>query len=407
MFERIFFAAVLLVCCTLRAAPAGAEISQGVIRVGLMTDMESVYADLGGQGAATAARMAIEDAGGSIDGKPIELVIGDHKNKADVARGIAQEWLDTLRVDVIADVLATPTAFAVQALTRDRNVVVFYNTVVATELTGRLCAPNSVHWMYDGYSQVRVAGSAITRRAADWYMISVDNAFGTGVEKLLGEAIADSGGRVLGAVRHPLGTEEYMSYLSKADASGAKVIAINSAGDDLAATIRQSFNLHSVSKGERIIAPVATATITTTHKLGLPLGQGLQFSSSFYWNLDAETRAFAERFFRRTGSMPNEPQAGIYSSLTHYFKAVKAAKTDNAAAVMKKMRELPIRDPVVRNASIREDGRMIHDMYLVRVKRPTESQRPWDYYEVLDTIPGSKAFMPLEKSECPLLRKAS
>jgi branched-chain amino acid transport system substrate-binding protein len=386
--------------------PAAGQISNGVIRVGLMTDLESVYADLGGSLAVAAAKLAIEDAGGKINGKPIELVVGDHQNKAEVAQQIATEWLDKLHVDVFADVLGTPPALAVQNLTRNRNVVVFYNTVVTSELTNKLCAANSVHWMYDAHSQVRVAGTAITRRKADtWFMVSVDNAFGINMEELLGEIVTESGGKVLGKTRHPLGTEEFITYLGRADESGAKVIAINSAGADLAAAIRQSFNLRSVSRGEKIVAPVGTATITTTHKLGLPLGQGIQFASSYYWNLDAETRTFGQRFFKRTGAMPNEPQAGIYSALTHYFKAVKAANSDDAATVMAKMRELPIRDSVVRNARIREDGRMIHDMYLVQVKRPAESRGPWDYYHVLDVVPGSQAFLPLEKSTCPLVRK--
>ncbi|MGE5384993.1 MAG: ABC transporter substrate-binding protein, partial [Betaproteobacteria bacterium] len=235
MLRRIFL--IALISATF-SAQAIAEISNGVVRVGLLTDMESVYSDLGGPLAVAAARMAIEDAGGSINGKPIELLVGDHKNKAEVAHQIATEWLDTLHVDVFADVLGTPPALAVQNLARNRNVVVFYNTVVTSEITNKLCAANSVHWMYDAYSQVRVAGTAITRRKADtWYMVSVDNAFGINMENLLGEIVAESGGRVLGATRHPLGTQEFITYLGKADASGAKVIAINSAGDDLAATI--------------------------------------------------------------------------------------------------------------------------------------------------------------------------
>ncbi len=403
MLRRIFFIALALATFS---ASAFAEFSNGVVRVGLMTDMESVYADLGGPLAVAAARMAIEDAGGNINGKPIELIVGDHKNKPEIARQIATEWLDKLQVDVFADVLGTPPALAVQNLARDRNVVVFYNTVVTSELTNKLCAANSVHWMYDAHSQVRVAGTAITRRKADtWYMVSVDNAFGVNMESLLGEIVAESGGRVLGATRHPLGTEEFITYLGRADASGAKVIAINSAGDDLAAAIRQSFNLRSVSMGEKIVAPVGTATITTTHKLGLPLGQGIQFASSYYWNLDTKTRAFAQRFFKRTGAMPNEPQAGIYSALTHYFHAAKAANSDDAQTIMKKMREMPIQDPIVRNGRIREDGRMVHDMYLVQVKRPDESRGPWDYYHVLDVVPGNQAFLPLENSTCPLLKK--
>lgn len=385
---------------------AASAFSNNAIRIGLLTDMSGPYAALGGDNAVTAARMAIEDAGGKIAGRPIELLIGDHRNSPEQAAQIASDWLDKLGIDVFADVLGSPPALAVQRLTRDRRVIVFYNTVVSNELTNQLCAGNSLHWMYDAYSQVNVAGSAIARRqSADWYMISVDNAFGLQLEKLLADAVHSNGGRVLGASRHALGSEEFFSLLSRADASGARVIAINSAGEDLAAAIRQAFNLHSVSRGEKIVAPIATATITTTHKLGLPLGQGMQFTSSYYWDLDDESRAFARRFFLRTGQMPNEPQAGIYSALTHYLKAVKATGSDDPERVMQRMRQIPIRDPIVRNASIRADGRMVHDMYLVRVKRPAESKGAWDYYEILETIPGEKAFQPLEKSECPLLKK--
>ncbi|MFC5301340.1 ABC transporter substrate-binding protein [Azospira restricta] len=392
----------LLLC----GGPVRAEISDGEIRVGALLDLKSTYAHIAGQGSVVAAQMAIEDMGGSIGGRPIRLVVADHRNDVGETMRVARDWLEKEGIDVIADVLGSPQAHAVQEINRERGdggAVVFYNGVMSSDLTGRRCAPLGIHWMYDGHAFNTVLGRELTEAGARrWYFVTVDNAFGHNVEASLSAIVRDNGGTVVGAVRHEFGEREIFPKLRQAALSGAEVIALVNAGQDMIQSVRRSYDLLRVSKGETMLAAVATA-LNDVHLMKPQLAQGLRLSHSFYWNMDAEARTWSQRFFARTGAMPSDLQAGVYSALTHYFKAVQATGSDHGPTVVKKMRELPIRDPIVRNARLREDGRMVHDVFLLRVKAPGEVKEPWDYLEILRRVPGDRAFRPLADGGCPLV----
>lgn len=397
---RRLFLAALLACAT---HPVRAEVSDDEIRVGILVDMKSTYAHIAGAGSVVAAQMAIEDVGGRVAGRPIRLVHADHANSVERVSAIARRWLYEEGIDVIADVVGSPLALAVQEINRRRGAVIFYNGVMSTELTGRRCAPTGVHWMYDGHAFNTVLGRELTL-AGDrkWYFLTVDNAFGDNVEASLAGIVRASGGTVVGSARHPLGEAHLFGRLRQAAESGAQVIALVNAGQDMINAVRESYDLLRVSKGETVLAAVATA-LNDVHLIKPQLAQGLRLAHAFYWNRDAEARAWSERFHARTGAMPSDLQAGVYSSLIHYFKAVAASGSDHGQTVVRKMRELPIRDPIVRNARLREDGRMVHDVYLLRVKRPAEIREPWDYLEILRTIPGDQAFLAMADGACPLV----
>lgn len=395
VFHTFLWLFALLLC-----RPALAEISGGEVRVGLLIDLKSTYAHLSGHGSEVAARMAIEEVGGKVSGKPIRLFVADHGNNAEQAAAIARRWLDDEGIDVIAEVTGSPPALAVQEVNRQRQAVVFYNGVMTSALTGSHCAPTGIHWMYDGYAFTSVIGRELTRQGAQtWYFVVVDNAFGNNVAEDLTRQVNASGGRVIGRVNHRFGDEQLFAPLRQAAQSGASAIALINAGNDLIRAVRQSFDLLAVSKGNTVLAAVAT-TINDVHLMKPSLAQGLRLSHSFYWNLDDETRAWSKRFFKLAGSMPNDMQAGVYSSLTHYFKAVAASGSDHGPTVVKQMRELPIKDAIVRNAKLRSDGRMVHDVFLMQVKKPSEIGEPWDYLRVLKTIPGDQAFKPQAEGGC-------
>jgi len=397
----VFLCALSLVGPPAQAAPAA--ISDDEIRVGLLVDMHSTYAHITGSGSVVAAQMAIEDVGGKVAGKPIRFVYADHGNNVEVASRIARRWLYEEGIDVIADVVGSPAALAVQEINRSRGAVVFYNGVISSDLTGKNCAPTGIHWMYDGHAYNTVLGRELTRAGAKrWYFVTVDNAFGLNVQASLGSVVRANGGQVVGSVRHALGEPHLFAKLRQAAESGAEVIALVNAGQDMINAVRESFDLLRVSKGQTLLVAVATA-LNDVHLMKPQLAQGLRLAHSFYWNQDAETRAWSKRFYEQMGAMPSDLQAGVYSSLTHYFKAVEAAHSDDGPTVVKKMREIPIRDPIVRNARLREDGRMVHDVYLLRVKRPAEIKEPWDYLEVLRTIPGDEAFRPVSEGGCALV----
>lgn len=415
MNDRVFFRVLrmLVVTATLGAvamtaaseiaAPPASGISEGEIRVGLLVDMNSIYAHITGKGSVIAAQMAIEDAGGQINGRPIRLLHEDHANDPDRTRRIAQNWLFEQGVDVIADVASSPLALIVQEINRPKGAVVFYNGVMNSDITGSKCAATGVHWMYDGYAYNTVLGRELTREGRRlWYFVTVDNAFGTNVEKSLEGIVRSNGGVVLGSTRHKLGSEELFTHLREASESGAQVIALVNAGQDMIRSVREGYDLLRVSKGQAVLAAVATA-LNDVHQMKPQLAQGLRLTHSFYWNMDKEARAWSKRFHERAGAMPSDLQAGVYSSLTHYFKAVRELGTDEGRAVVRKMREIPIRDPIVRNARLREDGRMVHDIFLMRVKSPSEIKEPWDYLEIVKSIPGDRAFRPLDEGGCPLV----
>jgi branched-chain amino acid transport system substrate-binding protein len=380
-----------------------AQISDGEIRVGLLVDMNSIYAHITGQGSVVAAQMAIEDAGGKINGRPIRLLHEDHANNPELVSRVAREWLYEKGVDVIADVASSPLALLVQEINRPRGAVVFYNGVMSTEITGKQCAPTGIHWMYDGHAFNTVIGGELTRSGVkNWYFVTVDNAFGNNVEASLSSIVRNNGGMVLGSVRHALGEPDLFAKLRQAAESGVQVIALVNAGQDMINAVRDAFDLLRVSKGQIMLAAVATA-LNDVHLMKPQLAQGLRLAHSFYWNMDTESRAWSMRFFERTGAMPSDMQAGVYSSLTHYFKAVKAGNSDVGTTVVKAMREIPIRDPIVRNAWLRADGRMIHDIFLLRVKTPVAVKEPWDYLEIVRSVPGERAFRPMAEGGCPLV----
>ena len=388
-------------------APAAAQaqkgkVSDGVVRIGLILDMASLYADLTGEGSVAAARMAIADFGGKVLGAPIELVYADHQNKPDLAAAKAREWLDTDRVDMIADVAASATALAALEVAKQKNRIIMFNGPGATRLTNENCTPVSVHYTYDTYAMAVGTGRGALRTGGDtWFFVTADYAFGHTLEKDTTDVLKAGGGRVLGSVRHPLNASDLSSFLLQAQASKAKVIGLANAGGDTINSIKTA-NEFRITGTQSLAALLMF--INDVHALGLDLAKGMLLTEAFYWDADEQTRAWSRRYFERMKKMPNMIQAGTYSSITHYLRAVQAAGTDDTAAVIARMKATPINDFFVRNGRIRADGRMMRDMYLFEVKKPAESKYPWDYYKLKATIPAGEAFMPPEKSVCALLK---
>jgi branched-chain amino acid transport system substrate-binding protein len=386
-----------------QATPA--KISDDVVKIGLILDMSSLYADITGEGSVTAARMAIEDFGGKVLGKPVELVYADHQNKADIAANKAREWFDTGKVDAIMDVAASATALAVVEVARQKNRIAVFNGPGSVRLTNEACSPVTVHYTYDTFALANGTGKAVVKAGGDtWYFLTADYAFGQALEKDTSDVVKAEGGRVLGTSRHPLNAADFSSFLLQAQASGAKVIGLANAGGDFINSIKSASEFGITQSGKQSLAGLLVY-INDIHSLGLRVTQGLMLTEAFYWDLNDESRAWSRRFFERMKKMPNMSQAGVYSSTLHYLKAVRAAGTDDTAAVMKKMKDTPINDFFAKNGRIREDGRMVHDMYLFEVKKPAESKSPWDYYRLKATIPAAEAFQPLSKSACPLVKK--
>ncbi|WNJ90367.1 ABC transporter substrate-binding protein [Bosea sp. 685] len=386
------------------AGQASAQISDDVVKIGVLTDMSGQWSDMNGPGSLLAAQMAAADFGGTVLGKPIEIIGADHLHKADVGVGIARRWIENEKVDAISDVTNSAIALAVQQLTRETNRVALFSSPGTTDLTGKQCSPTGVQWVYDNYSNAVGPVKALIDKGNDtFFIITADFAFGHSLEKIATEAIKANGGKVVGTIRHPFGATDLSAFLLPAQASKAKVIMLATAGKDMTTAIKQANEFGVTAGGQILTAPVMF--ISDVHALGLPTAQGISFIEGFYWNQNDETRAFAKRFFEARKAMPTALQAGVYSSVMHYLKAIQAAGTDEAKAVSAKMRELPVNDFFAKNGKLREDGRMVHDMLLVQVKKPSESKAPWDYYDVLATVPGDQAFLPLAQSECPLVKK--
>ncbi|TCS36060.1 amino acid/amide ABC transporter substrate-binding protein (HAAT family) [Paucimonas lemoignei] len=384
-------------------AQAADAISDGVVKVGVMTDMSGVYSALAGQGSVVAAKMAIEDIGGKLLGKPVELVSIDHLNKPDIAASKAREWFDNDKVDMITDLVTSSVGLAVQQVARDKNRITINSGAGSTALTNKNCSPTGIHWAYDTYALANGTGNAMVKDGNDsWYFVTADYAFGHSLETETANVVKANGGKVLGSVRHPLSASDFSSFLISAQSSGAKAIGLANAGADLTNAIKQAREF-GINKKQKLASLLMF--ITDVHGLGLESAQGLYLTEGFYWDMDNETRAWSKRFFERHKKMPTMVHAGVYSSMMHYFKAIQAAGTDEAQAVMAKMRELPVKDFFARNGKLRADGRMVHDMYLMQVKAPNESKYPWDYYHIRRVIPADQAFMPLDKSECPLVKK--
>jgi branched-chain amino acid transport system substrate-binding protein len=381
---------------------AQAQISDGVVKIGILNDQSGPYSDLAGKGSVEAARLAIEEFGGQVDGNKIELVVGDHQNKADIGATKARQWFDSEGVDAIADFSNSSVGLAVQGLAAERKKITLV-AAASNEFTGKACSPYSTQWVYNSYSNGHSLAKLLMARGYDsWYLMTVDYAFGHAFAEDIRKTVTATGGKVLGEVKFPLNSPDLSSYLIQAQSSGAKVIVSASAGSDMASTVKQAAEF-GITPNQLLAAPAVF--LTDVRSMGLETAKGLQFLTSFYWDRNEATRAWSRKFFERTGSMPTMTQAGMYSAVRHYLKAIEAAKTDDSTAVAAKMRELPIRDMYTDNGWIREDGQVMHDMYLVEVKKPSESKEDWDYYKILQTVPANEAFQPLAESACPLLKK--
>jgi branched-chain amino acid transport system substrate-binding protein len=403
----ILKASALLLSALLSLLPAVSQAQspdQKPIKIGILSDMSGPYADQAGLGSVEAARMAIEEMGGKIDNRPIELVSADHQHKTDVALGIVRRWFDLDGVDVVADMPNSGVALAVQQLTRERNKIALFATAATTELTGKQCSPNGIQWVYDAYSNAAGLAKALIKQGQkSWYFITVDYALGQSLELEASKAIRQAGGSIVGAVRHPLNTADFSSYLVHASETPAQVIALANAGADTINSLKQAKEFGLMNKPDRtLVTPLVY--ISDIHSLGLDLAGGLTFVEGFYWDFDDQTRAWSKRFFDRRGAMPTMTHAGVYSQVRHYLQAVRDTGTSDAQAVLAKMRATPVNDFFSHGGQIRADGRMVHDMLLVQVKRPNEQKYPWDYYKIVTVIPGSEAFRPLSESECPLVR---
>ncbi|MBE3638212.1 ABC transporter substrate-binding protein [Mangrovicoccus algicola] len=382
------------------ASAASAEISDGKVKIGLLTDMSGTYSDLAGPGAVAAAEMAIEDAGAMAAGMPVELVTADHQNKADIAANKAREWGEAEQVDAFAELVTTSTAMAVYEIAKQQNKVVLVSGAASSPLTNDACIPSGIHYTYSTTALANGTGKAVVAEGGDsWYFLTADYAFGQALEADVTKVVEAAGGQVLGSIRHPFPASDFSSFVLQAQGSGAKVIGLANAGADTTNAIKAANEFGLVAGGQSIAALLMF--ITDVHALGLETAQGIQLTTGFYWDMDDETRAWSERFMERTGKMPSMVQAGVYSSVAFYLKAIEATGSDDTDTVMEWMRDRPIDDFFAKGGTIRSDGRMVHDMYLARVKSPGESSGPWDYYEILRTIPGEEAYGTLEDSTCP------
>ncbi len=394
---------ILASALALTASAALAQ-SKPPLKLGGILDMSSLYADITGQGSEEAAKMAAEDFGSEVLGRKIEILAADHLNKADLAANIARDMIDNQGVEMIYDVAASATALAAAEIAKERNKIIIFNGPGSIRLSNEACGPYTVHYVFDTYAQANVTGLAAVKQGLDtWFFLTADYAFGHDLEKDTTNVVLKAGGKVLGSVRHPLNTSDFSSFLLQAQASKAKVIGLANAGGDTVNAIKQAAEF-GITKGGQKMSPLL-AFVTDIDSIGLDTAQGLLLAEAFYWDLNDETRAFSKRFMERMHRPPTSAQAGVYSSVMHYLKAVKAAGTTDSAAVMKIMKATPINDFFAKNGRIREDGRMVHDMYLFEVKKPSESKGRWDDYKLLATVPGDQAFQPLEQSRCPLVKK--
>jgi len=401
---RLRFVFVVALTATCFAAPrAQAQVSDDVVKIGVLNDQSGLYADLGGPGSVVAAKMAVEDFGGTVLGKPIEIVYADHQNKSDVGAAIAREWFEVGKVDMVIGFDHSAVALAVEQLAAEKNRIAIAAAVGSTAFTGKSCTPTEASWIYDSYALTTSLAKAIVAEGRDtWFFITVDYAFGHSLEADATAAVKAAGGKVLGSVRHPLNTADFSSYLLQAQASGAKVVAFANGGGDMVNATKQA-NEFGLTKNQTIVSLLVF--ISDVHSMSLQSAQGLKFVTAFYWDRNDETRSWSKRFFERHGRMPTMSQAAVYSAIRHYLGAIAAAGTDEAKAVMAKMRERPVNDFYVGNGRLREDGRLVHDMYFAQVKTPSESKGPWDYYKILATIPGDQAFRPLAEAGCPLVAR--
>ena len=394
----------LVAAAVICVGTARAQVSDDVVQIGVLNDQSNVYADLGGQGSVIAARMAIDDVGGKVLGKPIDILVADHQSKADVGASIARQWFNSDKVDLAIGFDNSSVALAVEQVAFQKNRIAIAGAIGTTAFTGKGCTPNEAAWVYDAYALTNTLARSVVKRGQDsWFFITVDYSLGHSLEADATSAVLASGGKVLGSARHPLNTADFSAYLLQAQASGAKVVALANAGGDMTNATKQANEFGLTRAGQTVVSLLTF--ITDVHSVGLKAAQGLTFVTAFYWDRDDESRAWSKRFFELHRRMPTMGQAAVYSAIRHYLRAIEAAGTDEARAVMAKMREIPVDDFYAKNGRVREDGRMVHDMYFVQVKTPEESTGPWDYYKILSTIPGDQAFRPLDEGGCPLVKQ--
>ena len=402
MVKRVF---ITLLALALPLGVAQAQISDGIIKIGVLNDQSGLYADLAGQGSVVAARMAVEDFNAAAKGLKVEIIFADHQNKTDVGSQIARQWYDAEKVDLILDVPNSGIALAVNQIAREKKKALVISSAASSDLTGKACSPNTVHWTYDTWALANGTGNAVVKTGGDsWFFITADYAFGHALERDVEAVVLKNGGKVLGKVRHPLNNQDFSSFLLQAQASKAKIVGLANAGADVTNSIKQGAEFGIVKGGQNFAGLLVF--ITDVHALGLEKAQGLIFTETFYWDMNEQTRAFAKRFAERNrGIHPTMIHAGAYAGTLHYLKAVEALKSDDGTRVIAKMKEMATDDPLFGKGVIRADGRKIHPAYLFEVKKPAESKYPWDYYKVRATIPANEAFRPIDQGDCPLVKK--
>ncbi|MBB4230019.1 ABC transporter substrate-binding protein [Rhizobium mongolense] len=377
--------------------------SDGKVKIGILNDQSGVYADFGGKSSVEAAQMAVEDFGGKVLDAPIEIVDADHQNKPDIASNIARQWYDTEQVDAIMELTTSSVALAVQAIGKEKKKIDIVTGAATTDLTGKACSPYGFHWAYDTHALAVGTGGALVKQGGDsWFFLTADYAFGYSLEQQTSDFVKANGGNVVGSVRHPLASQDFSSFLLQAQSSGAKVVGLANAGLDTSNAIKQAAEFGITQGGQRLAALLFT--LADVHGLGLEAAQGLTLTEGYYWNRDDESRAFGKKFFDRTGKMPNMIHAGTYSAVLQYLKAIQKAGTDETEAVAKQLHQMPVDDVFGRGGTVGPNGRMIHDMYLLQVKKPDESKEAWDYFNVLATIPGKDAYIDPAKSGCDLVK---
>jgi branched-chain amino acid transport system substrate-binding protein len=388
----------------LSAGAAQAQVSGDTVKIGVLTDKSSLYADVAGEGSVVAAQLAVEEFGGKAAGKPVQVISADHQNKADISSNIARQWFDTEGVDAIADLVTSSTALAVQEVARDKSKVTLISGAATSRLTGDACSPTGFHWAYDTYALAVGTGRAVVRNGGkSWFFLTADYAFGHSLEADVTREVKALGGEVKGSVRHPLNSSDFSSYLLQAQGSGAQVIGLANAGTDTTNSIKQAAEFGITQAGQSLAGLLLF--ISDVDALGLQTAQNLVLTTGFYWDLDEETRAWSAKYEKKTGRKPTMVQAGVYSSVLHYLKAVDAAGTDDGLKVANKMKELPVKDMFAKNAKLLPNGRLAHDMYLARVKQPAQSKGRWDYYDIVSTIPAEEAYQKAEASGCPFTKK--
>ena len=401
--KKSLTAAVALAATAAMATTAQAEISDGEIRIGYLADMSGTYRDLAGPGGLEALRMAVEDMGGSINGAPIQVFSADDRNSADVGANTVREWFDTRNVDLVSGMVASSVVIAATRVIEENNGLGIISGSAASSITNEHCTPNHIHWVYDTYPLANGTAKAIVDQGGDtWFMLTADYAFGHALEGDVTRVVEESGGEIVGGVRHPFPTDDFSSYILQAQGSGAKIIGLANAGADTVNAINTAAQFGVVDAGQQLAGLLVF--LNDVYAMGLETTQGLLLTTGWYWNMDDESREWAERYYERVGRMPTMVQAGIYSSTMHYLETVAELGTDDPVAVRAALGERPINDFFSRNGRVREDGRMVHDMFLAQVKSPEDSEHEWDLYEILATIPAEEAYRPLSESQCKLVQ---